>query len=76
MPFVTFPKNMHQAAGTIREVCDQYWDRKITFDEASSVIKEISVNYEYFYEENGSYRKALADRVGQKRISLMNKILS
>lgn len=72
---ITYLKNQKDLAETIKHVIDSYWNNEQSeIDMEKQIITLVDRNREKVFEEQ-EYKSVIRQRLGKRRLLLMNKIL-
>lgn len=70
-----FFKNQEDVSKQLKLLIDQYWDLDLTEEILVASVKDIIDNNKELVYKDGQYTKVLEQRLGDKRLLLIDKIL-
>ncbi len=72
---ITYFKNQNDIAEALKGVIDMYWAMEVNEDEFIAYLRQVAQNNEELLYKNGDYTTVVKQKLGVKRLGLLNKIL-
>ncbi|MDY0236921.1 MAG: TIGR04540 family protein [Gudongella sp.] len=72
---ITYFKNQIEMAESLKLKIDKYWNMGIDEDDLIKYIKQVNENNFELMFKNNDYTMAVKQKLGTKRLRLINKIL-
>ena len=68
-------KNQESVAEGLKTVVDGYWELEVSEKTLVDFIKQVTENNKELIYKDGGYTRILEQRLGQRRLNLIDKIL-
>lgn len=72
---ITFFKNQNDLAETLKNIIDKYWAMEVDEDEFIEYLRQVAKNNEELLYKSGDYTTVVKQKLGIKRLGLLEKIL-
>lgn len=72
---ITFFKSQEDLADTLKKIIDDYWNLEIREEDLIETIKKIVENNKEIIYKDNDYTAIVKQRLGTKRITLIEKII-